>query len=78
MKKAYVIAAALGLLALPALAQQTPTGQSAGGPGRAGIPGQVGGGVPGTQPNMGAPRRMGRKMMRRPKMHRRMMKKRMR
>ena len=45
MKKALLIAAALGALSLPALAQQSPTGQSSGGPARAGVPGQVGGGT---------------------------------
>jgi hypothetical protein len=43
MKKALLIAAALGALSLPALAQQSPTGQSSGGPARVGTPGQVGG-----------------------------------
>jgi hypothetical protein len=47
MKKVLLIAAALGALSLPALAQQSPTGQSSGGPARVGTPGQIGGGVPG-------------------------------
>jgi hypothetical protein len=47
MKKVLLIAAALGALSLPALAQQSPTGQSSGGPARVGNPGQIGGGVPG-------------------------------
>jgi hypothetical protein len=51
MKKALLIAAGLALLSIPALAQQSPTGQSAGGPARVGNPGEVGGGVPGTMPN---------------------------
>ena len=72
MKKALIIAAALGALSLPALAQQTPSGTSAGGPGRVGNPGQIGGGVPGSQPNMVERRTMPKKMMKK-----RMMKKRM-
>jgi hypothetical protein len=52
MKKTILIAAAVTLLAVPALAQQSPTGQTSGGPARQGIPGQTGGGVPGTQPNL--------------------------
>jgi hypothetical protein len=52
MKKAFLIAVALGALSLPALAQQSPTGQSSGGPARVGVPGQTGGGVPGTTPNV--------------------------
>ncbi|MDB5510782.1 MAG: hypothetical protein JWR08_265 [Enterovirga sp.] len=47
-----MIAAAIGVFAVPAAAQQTPGGTSAGGPARVGIPGQIGGGVPGTQPNV--------------------------
>jgi hypothetical protein len=41
MKKALLFAAALGFFAAPVLAQQSPTGQSSGGPARAGSPGQV-------------------------------------
>lgn len=41
MKKVLIAAAALSLLSLPALAQQTPNGSSAGGPARMGAPGQV-------------------------------------
>ena len=52
MKSVLVIAAAFAALSLPALAQQTPTGTNAGGPARVGNPGQIGGGVPGTQPNV--------------------------
>lgn len=47
-----MIAAAIGVLAVPAVAQQSPSGTSAGGPARVGIPGQIGGGVPGSQPNV--------------------------
>ena len=51
--KALIVAAALGVLSLPAFAQQAPgTGTNSGGPGRVGIPGQIGGGVPGSQPNI--------------------------
>jgi hypothetical protein len=52
MKSVLVIAAAFAALSLPALAQQSPTGTNAGGPARVGNPGQIGGGVPGTQPNV--------------------------
>lgn len=81
MKRAILIAAALGWLAMPAFAQSAPTGQTAGGPARVGIPGQVGGGVPGTRPGTAmVPRRVMRRpmmmrkpvAMRRPMMHRRM------
>ena len=41
MKKVLFAAAALSILSLPALAQQTPNGNSAGGPARVGAPGQV-------------------------------------
>ena len=68
MKKILFAAAAVSLLSLPALAQSTPSGTSAGGPARVGTPGQVGGGVPGSQPNMGpgmsAPKKMVRHGMR--------------
>ena len=73
MKKVLFAAVALSVLSLPALAQQTPNGNSAGGPARVGEPGQVGGGVPGTKPNMGERRMMARKMAH--KKHRRMKKK---
>lgn len=72
MKKALFLAAALGALSLPALAQQTPSGTTSGGPGRVGIPGQIGGGVPGSQPNMVERRTMPKKMMKRRMMKRRM------
>jgi hypothetical protein len=52
MKRTLLLAAALGALALPAFAQQSPTGQSAGGPARVGNPGEIGGGVPGTRPGV--------------------------
>ena len=42
----------LCILSHPAAAQSTPGGTSAGGPARVGIPGQIGGGVPGSQPNV--------------------------
>lgn len=79
MKKAMLIAAAIGLLSVPALAQQSPTGQSSGGPARVGTPGQVSGGVPGTRPGMMMqrrmmrPRMMSKSMMRRKMMRRKMM-----
>ncbi len=77
MKKAMLFAAALGMLSLPALAQQSATGQSSGGPARVGTPGQVGGGVPGTRPGLVAQRRMMRpRMMRRAAMRRKMMRRR--
>lgn len=60
MKKVLFAAAALSILSLPALAQQTPNGNSAGGPARMGAPGQVE-----TMP-----------MMKKPMMKKRMMKKR--
>lgn len=65
MTKAMVIAAMLGILTVPALAQTTGTGTSAGGPARVGIPGQVGGGVPGARPNIGPRPRMMRHRMKR-------------
>ena len=78
MKKMLIIAAAMGALSLPALAQQSPTGTNAGGPARVGNPGQIGGGVPGTQPNMVERRMMPKKaMMKKKSMKRRSMKKRM-
>lgn len=49
MKRALIIAAALGALSLPALAQGTmPSGTRAGGPAQMGAPGEVGtsGGAP--------------------------------
>lgn len=39
MKKTIALAAALSLLTIPALAQQSPTGQSTGGPAREANPG---------------------------------------
>lgn len=78
MKKAMVIAAMFGLLTVPALAQSsTANGTTPGGPARVGIPGQVGGGVPGTRPSMGPrPRMMRGRMMRHRMMRRRRMMKR--
>lgn len=64
MKKALILAAALGALALPALAQQSPGGTTAGGPARVGQPGEIGGGVPGTRPGMAERRMSSKKMMR--------------
>jgi hypothetical protein len=52
MKRALIVAAALTAFSLPVLAQSSPSGTSAGGPARVGPPGQIGGGVPGTQPNV--------------------------
>lgn len=63
MKRALLIAAAVGALTLPAFGQSTPSGTSAGGPARVGPPGQIGGGVPGTQPNVVERRMMPKKMM---------------
>ena len=40
MKKALLLAAGLAFLAAPAFAQQSPTGQSSGGPARMGNPGE--------------------------------------
>ena len=60
MKRALIIAAALGALTLPAFGQATPSGTSAGGPARQGPPRAIGGGVPGTQPNV-VEQRMGPK-----------------
>ena len=75
MKKALIFAAALSALSLPALAQSTPSGTSAGGPGRVGIPGQIGGGVPGSKPNVVEQRMMPKKMMKKRMMRKRMKKK---
>jgi hypothetical protein len=47
MKKALLFAAAVGLFGAPVLAQQSPTGQSSGGPARVGTPGQVSTPAPG-------------------------------
>src|SRR6185369_4898212 len=47
MKKALLLATVLGLFGAPVLAQQSPTGQSSGGPARAGTPGQVTAPAPG-------------------------------
>ena len=66
MKKALIVAAALGLLSAPALAQQTPGGQSAGGPARVGIPGEM---TPQARPMK---RMKKQRMMKQKKMHRRM------
>lgn len=52
MKRILIIAAAAAALALPAFAQSSSSGTSAGGPARVGPPGQIGGGVPGSQPNV--------------------------
>lgn len=68
MKKALIIAAALGALTLPAFGQSTPSGTSAGGPARMGPPGAIGGGVPGTQPNVVEQRMTTKKMVKRKKM----------
>lgn len=73
MKKALIIAAALGALSLPALAQQTPSGTTAGGPARVGAPGQIGGGVPGSQPNVVERRMMPKKMMAKKRMKKKKM-----
>ncbi len=64
MRSLIVVAAALAVLTVPALAQQTPSGTSAGGPARVGNPGQIGGGVPGTQPNVVEQRMTARKAAR--------------
>jgi hypothetical protein len=58
MKRALIIAAALGVLSLPALAQGiTPSGTRAGGPAQMGAPGEVG--APGGARKMSmAPRKM--------------------
>lgn len=63
MKKALFLAAALGALTFPALAQQSPSGTRSGGPAAVGNPGQIGGGVPGTQPNVVERRMMMKKRM---------------
>ena len=59
MKKALLLAAGLAFLAAPALAQQSPTGQSSGGPARMGNPGE--GASTGT-PMMGKKKMMKKKM----------------
>ena len=73
MRKALFVLTTLCLFGVPALAQQSPTGQSSGGPLRQGSPGQAtpaqtgGGGMIATQPGSGsamAPKSTGRKMMR--------------
>jgi hypothetical protein len=61
MKAKLILAAGLVALAVPALAQNAPSGTSAGGPGRMGYPGQIGGGVPGSQPNVVEQRMIERK-----------------
>ena len=67
MKRALIIAAALGALTLPAFGQATPSGTSAGGPGRVGPPGAIGGGVPGSKPNVVEQRLSSKKVMKRKK-----------
>ena len=52
MKRVLIVAAALSAFSLPVLAQGSASGTSAGGPARVGPPGQIGGGVPGSQPNV--------------------------
>ena len=47
MKNALLFAAVLGFFGAPVLAQQSPTGQSSGGPARVGTPGQVSPPAPG-------------------------------
>ena len=47
MKKALLLATVLGLFGAPVWAQQSPTGQSSGGPARAGTAGQVTAPAPG-------------------------------
>lgn len=71
MKKTLLIAAALAALSLPALAQQSPTGNSAGGPARVGNPGEIGGGVPGTRPSISPMERRTTKRTRKPRRHHR-------
>jgi hypothetical protein len=61
MKRVFVAAAAFCALSLPAMAQGSASGTSAGGPARVGPPGQIGGGVPGTQPNVLEQRMIARK-----------------
>ena len=70
MKKAMLFAVALGFLSAPAFAQQTPGGQSSGGPARMGIPGEV-------QPTMSKRRMMKSRMMKRKMMRRKAMRRRM-
>ena len=52
MKRVLIVAAALSAFSLPVLAQGNASGTSVGGPARVGPPGQIGGGVPGSQPNV--------------------------
>ena len=47
MKRTFLLATVLALCGAPVLAQQSPTGQSSGGPARAGTPGQVTAPAPG-------------------------------
>ena len=71
MKKALIIAAAIGFLAVPALAQGVqPSGTRAGGPGQVGAPGQVGtsGGQGAMKATMAPRKKMTRKKMRRSRM----------
>ena len=74
MKKALILAVALGALSLPALAQQTPNGNSAGGPARVGEPGQIGGGAPGSKPGAMETTMKKKKMMGHRKMKKKMKK----
>ena len=61
MKSLLIAGLALAALSLPAHAQGRAGGTSAGGPARVGSPGQIGGGVPGSQPNVLEQRIMERK-----------------
>lgn len=64
MKKALIIAAAMGALSLPAFAQGAmPSGTRAGGPAQMGAPGEVGtpGGAPKMKPRMASKKKMMRK-----------------
>jgi hypothetical protein len=68
MKKALIVAAALGVLTLPAFAQGVqPSGTRAGGPGQVGAPGEVGtaGGQGAMKAQMAPRKKMMRKKMRR-------------
>ena len=47
MKRTFLLATVLALCGAPVLAQQSPTGQSSGGPARVGTPGQVTAPAPG-------------------------------
>ncbi|NNM71947.1 hypothetical protein [Enterovirga aerilata] len=61
MKRVVIAAAVLAAVSGPVLAQSRASGTSAGGPARVGPPGQIGGGVPGTQPNVVEQRMIERK-----------------